>query len=80
MVLVRRLRRTPVGRRPTLLVVRVFQRDRAMRALFDTVIERWRLSKKGLTWRSTQPATVRLFDHPPVAFAYEHLFSIGAGR
>lgn len=43
MVLVRRLRR-PVGRPPTLLVLRVFQRDRAMRALFDTVIERWRLS------------------------------------
>lgn len=40
MVLVRR----PVGRPPTLLVLRVFQRDRAMRALFDTVIERWRLS------------------------------------
>jgi hypothetical protein len=43
MLLVRRLRR-PVGRPPTLLVLRVFQRDRAMRALFDTVIERWRLS------------------------------------
>ncbi len=34
----------PLGRPPTLLVLRVFQRDRAMRALFDTVIERWRLS------------------------------------
>lgn len=44
MVLVRRLRRPPVGRPPTLLVLRVFQRDRAMRKLFDTVIERWRLS------------------------------------
>jgi hypothetical protein len=43
MVLVRRLRR-PLGRSPTLLVLRVFQRDRAMRALFDRVIERWRLS------------------------------------
>ena len=43
MVLVRRIRR-PLGRPPTLLVLRVFQRDRAMRALFDTVIERWRLS------------------------------------
>jgi hypothetical protein len=40
MLLVRRLRR-PVGRPPTLLVLRVFQRDRAM---LDTVIERWRLS------------------------------------
>ena len=37
-------RRRPPGRPPTLLVLRVFQRDRAMRALFDTVIERWRLS------------------------------------
>jgi hypothetical protein len=43
MVLLRRLRH-PVDRPPTLLVLRVFQRDRAMRALFDTVIERWRLS------------------------------------
>ena len=29
---------------PTLLVLRVFQRDRQMAALFDTVITRWRLS------------------------------------
>ena len=43
MVVVRRLHR-PIGRPPTLLVLRVFQRDRAMRALFDTVVERWRLS------------------------------------
>jgi hypothetical protein len=43
MVLVRRTRH-PVGRPPTLLVLRVFQRDRAMRTLFDTVIERWRLT------------------------------------
>jgi hypothetical protein len=39
-----RRRRRPAGRPPTLLVLRVFQRDRAMRALFDNVIERWRLS------------------------------------
>ena len=43
MLMMRRWRR-PVGRPPTLLVLRVFQRDRAMRALFDHVIERWRLS------------------------------------
>jgi hypothetical protein len=43
MVVVRRMRH-PVGRPPTLLVLRVFQRDRAMRVLFDTVVERWRLS------------------------------------
>ncbi len=34
----------PAGRAPELLVLRVFQRDRAMRRLFDAVIERWRLS------------------------------------
>jgi hypothetical protein len=34
----------PNGRPPTLLVLRVFQRDRAVQALFDDVIERWRLS------------------------------------
>jgi hypothetical protein len=39
-----RRERCGVGRPPTLLVLRVFQRDRAMRALFDHVIERWRLS------------------------------------
>jgi hypothetical protein len=43
MVIVRR-RPGPPGRPPTLLVLRVFQRDRAMRTLFDVVIERWRLS------------------------------------
>ncbi|HEY6642212.1 hypothetical protein [Povalibacter sp.] len=43
MLLLRRLRRSG-GRAPTLLVLRVFQRDRAMRALFDNVIEHWRLS------------------------------------
>jgi hypothetical protein len=42
MLLVRALRR-PADRVPTLLVLRVFQRDRAMRLLFDTLIERWRL-------------------------------------
>lgn len=34
----------PAGRAPELLVLRVFQRDRAMRRLFDGVIERWRAS------------------------------------
>lgn len=32
------------GRPPTLLVLRVFQRDAQVQALFDHVIERWRLS------------------------------------
>jgi hypothetical protein len=32
------------GRAPTLLVLRVFQRDAQVQALFDHVIERWRLS------------------------------------
>jgi hypothetical protein len=31
------------GRPPTLLVLRVFQRDTAVQALFDKVVERWRL-------------------------------------
>lgn len=39
----RRLPGAP-GRPPMLLVLRVFQRDRAMRRLFDEVLERWRLS------------------------------------
>jgi hypothetical protein len=43
MLVVRRRRRLR-GRAPMLLVLRVFQRDRAMRAVFDNVIERWRLS------------------------------------
>lgn len=34
----------PRGRPPTLLVLRVFQRDAAVSALFDLVIERWRLT------------------------------------
>jgi hypothetical protein len=34
----------PPGRVPVLLVLRVFQRDRAVAALFDRVIERWRLT------------------------------------
>ena len=33
-----------VGRPLTLLVLRVFQRDRAVQSLFDHVIERWRLT------------------------------------
>ena len=36
-------RRQP-GRAPTLLVLRVFQRDQQARSLFDHVVERWRLS------------------------------------
>jgi hypothetical protein len=38
-----RLRRS-TGRAPTLLVLRVFQRDAQVQALFDHVVERWRLS------------------------------------
>ena len=34
----------PPGRPPTLLVLRVFQRDAQVQALFDHVIERWRLT------------------------------------
>ena len=34
--------RRTIGRPPTLLVLRVFQRDRHVQALFDAVIERWR--------------------------------------
>jgi hypothetical protein len=37
-------RRGPVGRPPTLLVLRVFQHDAQVQDLFDHVIERWRLS------------------------------------
>jgi hypothetical protein len=37
-------RRWRSGRAPTLLVLRVFQRDKQVRSLFDHVIERWRLS------------------------------------
>lgn len=35
---------TPEGRPPTLLVLRVFQRDAQVQALFDDVVERWRLT------------------------------------
>ncbi|RNC68067.1 MAG: hypothetical protein ED859_11600 [Desulfuromonadales bacterium] len=42
MLLARGRRRT--GRVPTLLVLRVFQRDKEVQSLFDYVIERWRLS------------------------------------
>ncbi|HNW61569.1 MAG TPA: hypothetical protein PKJ32_01120 [Piscinibacter sp.] len=35
---------TPPGRPPTLLVLRVFQRDAQVQALFDDVVERWRLT------------------------------------
>jgi hypothetical protein len=43
MAIVRRASR-PAGRPPTLLVLRVFQHDRQVQALFDEVLERWRLS------------------------------------
>lgn len=43
MWLYRRLQKRQ-GRAPTLLVLRVFQRDQHAQALFDHVIERWRLS------------------------------------
>lgn len=39
-----RLRPATAGRPPTLLVLRVFQQDAAVSALFDQVIERWRLT------------------------------------
>lgn len=42
MLLARGRRRA--GRAPTLLVLRVFQRDKEVQSLFDHVIERWRLS------------------------------------
>jgi hypothetical protein len=42
--LMRRLAAPPAGRPPTLLVLRVFQQDANVQALFDKVIERWRLS------------------------------------
>jgi hypothetical protein len=37
-------RRLRPGQAPTLLVLRVFQRDQQARSLFDHVVERWRLS------------------------------------
>jgi hypothetical protein len=37
-------RRGPPGRAPTLLVLRVFQRDEQAQSLFDHVVERWRLT------------------------------------
>lgn len=42
-MLLARVRRR-AGRAPTLLVLRVFQRDNEVQSLFDHVIERWRLS------------------------------------
>jgi hypothetical protein len=44
MLLVGALRRTTAGRPPTLLVLRVFQHDARIQALFDHLIERWRLT------------------------------------
>ena len=43
MAIARRLRQSR-GRPPTLLVLRVFQHDARIQALFDDVIERWRLT------------------------------------
>lgn len=49
--------RRPAGARPTtLLVLRVFQRDRAAQELFDRVIERWRLSGNTLLIAGTDLA------------------------
>lgn len=42
--LLRRSRQPAAGRAPTLLVLRVFQHDARIQALFDDVIERWRLT------------------------------------
>jgi len=42
--LMHRLAAPPPGRPPTLLVLRVFQQDANVQALFDKVVERWRLS------------------------------------
>ena len=44
MMLIARRRGQPRGRPPTLLVLRVFQHDARIQALFDDVIERWRLT------------------------------------
>ena len=46
---------------PTLLVLRVFQRDRAAHELFDRVVERWRLSGNTLLIAGTDLAD-RLLD------------------
>lgn len=42
--LLQRTDRQPTGRPPSLLVLRVFQQDANVLALFDRVIERWRLT------------------------------------
>lgn len=42
LLLAGRSRHPPRGRAPTLLVLRVFQRDAAVQDLFDRVLERWR--------------------------------------
>ncbi len=49
------------GRPPTLLVLRVFQRDAQVQALFDHVIERWRLSGNTVMIAGTDLA-VRTLD------------------
>ena len=45
------------GRPPTLLVLRVFQRDAQVQALFDHVVERWRLSGNTVMIAGTDLAT-----------------------
>lgn len=51
-----RRRRAAGPRPPSLLVLRVFQRDRAAQELFDQVIERWRLSGNTLLIAGTDLA------------------------
>ena len=53
--------RSERGRPPTLLVLRVFQRDAQVQALFDHVIERWRLSGNTVMIAGTDLA-VRTLD------------------
>ena len=49
-------RRRRAGRAPTLLVLRVFQRDQQAQSLFDHVVERWRLSGNTLLIAGTDLA------------------------
>ena len=49
--------RPRAGRPPTLLVLRVYQRDAQVQALFDHVVERWRLSGNTVMIAGTDLAT-----------------------
>jgi hypothetical protein len=49
-------RRQRTGQAPTLLVLRVFQRDEQARSLFDHIVERWRLSGNTLMIAGTDLA------------------------